>query len=451
MNFFQGRAPASRIALERRFDTQVPLESRSYDADRKNLKLLIYLRWVAVAGQVTTIAFVELVLGIPLPTTAMLLVLLALAGLNLVSLVWLRRGTSDGRWRTLLALVIDLLALTTQLALSGGATNPFVSLYLLPITLSAVLLDRRTTFTLIGLTVVLFSFLVAFGRPLELPSSGLDLFTLYIFGVFLGLLLGAVLVAIFMSEINRNLRQSDERLAALRERAAEEDHILRMGLLASNAAHELGTPLASISVILSDWRRMPRLAKDPDLILEIGAMEAAANRCKKIVTEILMSVSEENLAQPAATTVNDFIEDLVEDWRVARSFSNLRCSSATVSEIEIVPDDTVRQVVQTVLDNAADASPDWVHLHHRILGDRLAIVVADNGPGFSDEIIDRVGIPFQSTKGRAGRGLGLFLVMNTLRKLGGTLIAANQPGGGAEVTIEIPLIALTVPEDLHAR
>ena len=100
-----------------------------------------------------------------------------------------------------------------------------------------------------------------------------------------------MLIVVFMTRIARNLRDRDNGLAALRQQAAEEDHIVRMGLLASGAAHELGTPLASLSVILSDWRRMPALANDPELMEEIAEMQADVQRCKSIVTGILMSAA----------------------------------------------------------------------------------------------------------------------------------------------------------------
>ena len=109
----------------------------------------------------------------------------------------------------------------------------------------------------------------------------------------------------------------------------------------------------------------------------------------------------------------------------------------------MISDIALQQVIGNVLDNALEASPDWVGVDVRRDGDRLSLVVSDHGPGFAPEVLERLGRPYTSTKDGAGRGLGLFLVTNVVRKLGGTVAAANRPGGGAIVSLSLPLEALT--------
>ena len=127
--------------------------------------------------------------------------------------------------------------------------------------LGAVLLEGWAVWATIVVAVACIFALTRAYEPLRLPPHGPDLLALYIGGAMISLAMNAVLIVIFISRINANLQARDERLAALRQRAAEEDHIVRMGLLASGAAHELGTPLATLDVILCDWRRMPKIAK----------------------------------------------------------------------------------------------------------------------------------------------------------------------------------------------
>src|SRR6202044_1352255 len=141
---------------------------------------------------------------------------------------------------------------------------------------------------------------------------------LHILGMLVCFVLDALLLVVFMSRISRNLRNRDARLADLRERAAEEEHIVRMGLLASGAAHELGTPLSTLSVILGDWRRMPGFAADPERPQEIDEMEAQVTRCKGIVSGILLSAGEARGESPVETTVRTFLDDLVAEWRSTR-------------------------------------------------------------------------------------------------------------------------------------
>lgn len=429
-----------------------PATARSPVGDttnRKNLALLIQLRWLAVGGQIATIAFVQAWLDIALPLVPMACVIGALIVLNLLSLVRLRNHAEISNRELLAALMLDVAALTAQLYLSGGATNPFTSLYLLQVILGAVLLDARSTWSLVTLTCASFAGLIVFYRPLQLPHESVDLFRLYIEGMFVGFALNAILLVVFITRIHRNLRERDANLAALRQQAAEEDHIVRMGLLASGAAHELGTPLASLSVILSDWRRMPALTSDPDMAEEMKEMQAALERCKSIVTGILVSAGEARGEASSATTVNTFLTELVDEWQGVRPVSALSFRNEFGADLAIVSDTALKQVVFNVLDNAFEVSPRWVEFVAARYADSLVLRISDKGPGFTPEMLVQLGKPYQSSKGRPGGGLGLFLVVNVVRKLGGVVTAQNRPDGGATVILTLPLATLAIGEHDH--
>jgi two-component system sensor histidine kinase RegB len=411
---------------------------------RKNLLQLIQLRWLAVAGQVVTIATVSLLFHINLPLAQMAGLLLFLVGLNLVGHLRLRARNSVSNGELFLALGLDMAALTGQLYLSGGATNPFISLYLLQIILGAVLLQAWSTWTLVALAAVCFAGLTVAYVPLALPiESANDLFGLHIGGSLICFLIDTVLLVIFIGRITRNLRIRDAHLADLKRRAVEEDHIVRMGLLASGAAHELGTPLATLSVILNDWRRMPVLRADPDLIDEIEDMEGEVRRCKAILTGILLSAGEARGELPVVAGVRDFLHDIVADWRANHPDTAVSYRNTLRPELRIVSDAALRQIVLNVLDNAAEASPGDISFAADREGDDVVLRISDQGPGFAADILDNFGKPYQSTKGRAGGGLGLFLVVNVVRKLGGSVTARNR-GVGAEVTLRLPLSALAI-------
>jgi two-component system sensor histidine kinase RegB len=418
----------------------------------KNINLLIQLRWTAVVGQVLTIGFVHFVMGIELPLMQMVAVLCGSVFLNVISQEWLRRQTDARDRELLLLLLLDVAALTMQLYLSGGATNPFVSLYLLQVTLGAVLLNVRSSWVVVVVTCLCFAGLILVHRPLALPEAMReDLMQLRILGMLICFVLDAALIVVFVTRIARNLRERDEGLAALKQQAAEEDHIVRMGLLASGAAHELGTPLASLSVILSDWRRMPELASNAELMEEIGEMQAGVQRCKSIVTGILMSAGDVRGEAPVVTTVDDFFDELVDEWRVARSVKALVYENRFGDDLPIVSDSALKQVVFNVLDNAMEVSPLWIRMAVEREDDMLLVKVSDMGPGFAKEMLAQLGKPYNSSKGRPGGGLGLFLVVNALRKLGGSVAAENRPVGGALVTLNLPLAALTIGDLKHVE
>lgn len=419
-------------------------------AGLKNMQQLIQLRWFALLGQVLTILAARYTLDIPLPLHAMAWALVLLLLFNLASLWRLRRGRAVSQQALFVSLLVDVGALTAQLYLSGGATNPFVSLYLLQVILGAVLLPRAYSWTILGVTVACFVLLTQFHLPLRIPFGERDgLADPYALGTLLCFALNAVLLLLSVTRINRNLKARDARLADLRQRAAEEEHIVRMGLLASGAAHELGTPLSTLAVILGDWRHMPFFASDPELLREVEEMQAQVLRCKHIVTSILLSAGEDRGELPLVTSVVGFLDELVSEWRATRpAASALAFRDAFDKDVTIVSDSALRQAIHNVLDNAIEASASGVTLTASRAGERLILEVTDNGVGFDAEMLERLGKPYQTSKGRPGGGLGLFLVVNVVRKLGGSVTAGNRPEGGAVVRLSLPLATLQFDEDV---
>lgn len=417
-------------------------------ANRSNLRLLLLLRWIAVGGQLATICAVHFWMGIALPLGPMFAVLWLLIALNGFAWLRLRGQAAITRQELFLGLLADVLALTAQLYMSGGAANPFISLFLLQVMLGAVLLDLRRSAALAAVTVAAFLVLTIWSQPLRLPpAADTSLFALHIQGMFICFVLTALLLLIFVTRITRNLRQRDERLAQLRQQSIEEDHIVRMGLLAAGAAHELGTPLATLSVILNDWRRLPFFRRDAEAGTELRIMEAELERCKSIVRGILISSGELRGEGVIRTEARRFIDDCILDWRGSRSPRELDYENRFAPDTPMLSDVALKQVIVNLLDNALEASPAWVGVKVRREGDRLVLAVSDRGPGFAPEVLERLGKPYVSTKAGPGRGLGLFLVMNVARKLGGTVKAANRPDGGAEVTLSLPLATLNPGKD----
>jgi len=385
--------------------------------------------------------------GIPLPLDRMGELLACLVAFNIASLLRCRYCREVSNTELFVALLVDVAMLTAQLYLSGGATNPFVFLYLLQVILGAVLLKPWSTWTMVAVTCVCFAGLALLSRPLALPfDHGRGLASPYVQGMLICFALNAMLLAVFIKRITRNLRARDARLADLRQRAAEEEHIVRMGLLASGAAHELGTPLATLSVILGDWRRMPAFARNPELLQELGEMQAQLARCKSIVSGILLSAGEARGESSAKTTVVSFLDNLVAEWRSTRPAVDFVYDNRFGDDLPVVSDSALKQMICNVLDNALEASPNWLRLEAARDDETLTLKVTDAGPGFPPGMLAQFGKPYQSSKGRPGGGLGLFLVVNVARTLGGSVAAHNRPEGGASVTLSLPLAAVVIDE-----
>jgi two-component system, sensor histidine kinase RegB len=419
-----------------------------HGARHQNMLHLIQLRWIAVFGQVTTIAAVTAGLGIRLPLPQMLAVLACLIAFNIGShLRWHeRRDVTNGE--LFVALLVDVASLTAQLYFSGGTTNPFAFLYLLQVILSAVLLKAWSTWTIVAITTVCLAGLALFSEPLAMPlEQGHTFPGLYVQGMLICFVLNAGLLVFLITRISRNLRARDTQLAEVRQRAAEEEHIVRMGLLASGAAHELGTPLATLSVILGDWRRMPEFAQNPELQEEIQEMQAQLQRCKTIVSGILLAAGEARGESSARSTIGAFLDELVREWRTSRPVVAFEFEGKVDANFPVVFDSTLKQMVFNVLDNALEASPQWLKFDALREGEMLKMRVTDAGPGFSSATLASFGKPYNSSKGRPGGGLGLFLVVNVARTMGGTVTARNRPEGGAIVELSLPLASIALEQE----
>lgn len=415
------------------------------DAGQRNMRLLVQLRWIAVGGQLLTIAIVHFAMGVRLPLVPLLVAPLLLAAINLATQSLLGRRRAVANSELTAALLLDVVALAWQLHFSGGLANPFASLFLLQVVIGAMLLSPWSSWTIVGAASLGLLAIAVQPVPLPLPPAFGDPFRLYLAGSMVCFALIAVLLVLFITRISRNLRDRDAALAAIRQRAAEEDHIVRMGLLASGAAHELGTPLSSVSVILGDWQRMPRLVQDKDIGQDIADMQAEVARCKAIVSGILLSAGEARGVAPEFTTVRGFLNAVVADWRASRLPGTLDYIDRFGGDVPVVSDPALRQVLGNVIDNAAEVSPDWIGITSLRERDDLVIEIADRGPGFPADMLETFGQPYRSSKGRAGGGLGLFLLVNVLRKLGGSASAENRPSGGAVVRLRLPLDSIARP------
>ncbi len=411
------------------------------------LRQLVQLRWIAVAGQIAAIAVAHFAFDIDLPLATMSFVLAGLVAFNLASLLYWRRRERAGNGAVLASLLVDVAALTAQLYLSGGASNPFVFLYLLQVALGAVLLRTWSSWVMVVVTTLCFVGLVVVDSPVSLPKYGGDgLRDPFVLGLLLCFAINAALLAVFIVRIGRILRARDARLADLRQRAAEEEHIVRMGLLASGAAHELGTPLSTLAVILGDWQHLPHFTSDPELLRDVTEMQAQVLRCKAIVTGILQSAGETRGEAPGETTVRFFFDEAVAQWRESRPVRGFEYRWRFGEDVAIVSDTGLRQMLFNVLDNALEASPEWLALDVLREGERLMLRVEDHGPGFSAATLAHFGEPYNSDKGKPGGGLGLFLSQNVVRTLGGSIRARNGDLG-AIVEVSLPLAVLMLEDE----
>jgi two-component system sensor histidine kinase RegB len=408
------------------------------DAAVENMRQLIQLRWMAVAGQLIAILGAHYGLGVPLLVAPMLGVVALLALANLLFAVTVRRSwVIEGE--LFIALLLDMAALTAQLYLSGGTANPFVWLYLLQIVLGAILLTPVLAWVLVAASTLFYAFLTVERRPLLLPRTVGDLpIDLRAVGEWISLAMVAGLLVLFITRISRNLRSREAYAADLAQRSAEEDGIVRMGLFASGAAHELGTPLSSLSVLVSDWQRDKALARNAGFQEELSDAKAEIERCKAIVSNILHAAGQSRGEAMTSTKVDALLDEIARSWRSINS-TPLAYDASQLRGATVAAEPALRQAIWSLLENAAVASPSGIELAGTVDGERVLILVTDRGEGFPEDQLQSLGKLYQSDKG-PGRGLGLFLASNVARRLGGFLEAENRSDGGAVVRLVLPLV-----------
>ncbi len=195
-------------------------------------------------------------------------------------------------------------------------------------------------------------------------------------------------------------------------------------------------------MILKDWQSLSIPDSGAVLNEDIEMIQREVARCKDIVSSILLSAGQVRGEAAEMVPLADFIRSVAENWRAARRPPTFTWQ-CTVDDIPIISDKIIRQTLSNLLDNAFEASPDWVNLDLTCDGEAIIIRVEDRGAGFSAHALKSFGTPYASTKAGHGRGLGLFLVVNTLRKLGGNAHAENIAHGGAAVTLHIPLSSVS--------
>ncbi len=389
-----------------------------------NLRRLLTARLVLLGGLLPGAWFLDKALNLPLRLAALTAVLGAGMVVTGASLLFAsRRPGTTGNRTLVLQLGLDIVLLTVIASLSGGWTNPLVSLYLVPIAVAATSLSGRATWTLAALCVAAYGLLTRFYLPV-FHLHGMDAagFSLHVTGMWLTFVMAAVLVAYFGTTMAATLRTQERALVAAREQTLRNEQVLGVATLAAGTAHELSTPLASIAVIAAELEADAEGPTRDELRLlldQVGTCRAALRRLR----ESASPVSEPLDAHTLLASVHDQFELL-------RPAVRLRCTldpAATAPRLTV--DDTLRQALLNLLDNAANASAT-VELTARWQPPGVRIDIADRGPGL-------IGAEAAAS---SGMGMGLLLANTSIERAGGSVRALPRPGGGTCVRVELPAL-----------
>ncbi len=423
------------------------------------LRTLVRLRWLAVIGQTITVLFVSLVLGYQFPFAACLAAIALSAWLNVFLTLRWRAGQILSTRAAGLLLAYDVVQLALLLYLTGGLENPFAFLFLVPVTVSATSLSLRWTFALGLMAFVSSSLLSIYHLPLPWPQGeAIALPPTYVAGMWIAILCGTGFSAIYARRMAEEAQMMAAALNATEMVLAREQRLSALDGLAAAAAHELGTPLATIALVAKELKReFPKVSphtEDIDLLLSQSA------RCR----EILAKLSNREQAEDTIfgqVKVSSLLEDLVAPLRGSDVTIDVTC----VAEGAETPEPILRRNpglsygLSNILENAIDFAESRVTIHATWSASAFTLRVVDDGPGFNEFIFDRLGDPFVTTRpgydnspdsdenrSHEGMGLGLFIAKTLLERSGANVTLSNRamPEHGADIRLQWPRSSIDV-------
>ncbi len=407
---------------------------------RVRLRTLVNIRWIAVVGQAVTLTLVHYALDFRLPYLAAMVVVGLSVALNLIVSLTQPLGRSLPDRQAAGFLGYDLVQVTLLLYLTGGLHNPFSVLILAPVTVSATVLSRGSTIGLGLLAGLCITILGLWHEPFPWQTPGFALPDFYLMGVWQALVVATLFIAAYVGSVSEEATQMSGALTATQFALAREQQISQLGALAAAAAHELGSPLATITLVAKEMGR--DLPEDSPLAEDVALLIEQTERCRDILAQLSQTPEREApFARVGLMAQLDLAATPNAVDGVGLVFDGAPDPDTPDSpEPQFPRHAEFQHGVGTIVQNAAQFARTEVRIAARWSADTVRIEIVDDGPGFAPNLLDRLGEPYLST--RAGpegdgehMGLGLFIAQNLLSRLGCRITFTNGAAGGARVAL----------------
>lgn len=406
----------------------------------KNLQRLFLLRNIVIAAQCLTFALAYWVLEMQLQWTEMVTVAALLAVLNLATWLRLRRNWPVSSIEFFAQLLIDVFALSALLYFSGGSTNPFISLYLLPLTIAAAALPWAYTWLMAAITISCYTLLLFYYVPLPHDhEEHISEFNLHVSGMWLAFVLSTVLIAWFVVKMGISIRERDKDLALAREQALRNEQIIALGTLAAGAAHELGTPLATMAIVTGELQN--DYTENSEFQNSIRILRDQITHCKHTLTQLLADAGQARAEDGSGQAADYFLSQVLDKWQLMRPSVKFTYQGKGVQPApQILNTQLLSQSILNLLNNAADASLKHIEIEANWNERELQLEILDYGEGLTGEAAQRAGEAFFTSKAPGqGFGIGLFLANANIERFGGSVRLTNREGGACTKVI-LPLI-----------
>jgi two-component system, sensor histidine kinase RegB len=424
---------------------RVPQTATTDLAPNLALPWVLRLRYGMVAGEAAIIVAIAYVVRLDFPVLRTLAPLAVILASN-VLLGRMRNVSGRFPQETLgVAFVLDTLSLTVMLGLTGGPNNPFSLLYLVQITLSAIVLRKFWTWVLGALSTVCFGLLFFFNRPLAVFQShhveeGLSP---HLIGMWIAFVIAAALITFFTGKIADALRRREQEVLELQDQVSRHERLASMVTLAAGAAHELGTPLGTIAVVARELERYAsNVSKDNATLEDARLIRSEVDRCRIILERMSAQGAQPMGETPERVRLLSLLTQVCDQFPESQR-AVLRIDLTDEALDAVLPVQATAQSIAALIQNALDANIDQraVQIGAAENGSTLQIFVQDRGHGMSDGVLRRIAEPFFTTKEPGkGMGLGTFLVRTFAQNLGGRILFVSSPGEGTTATLELPLI-----------
>lgn len=426
-------------------------------AGRVRLRTLVLLRWMAVAGQTAALVYVRFGLGFDVPLAAGLGVIAVSAWVNIFLMIARPSQGVVRDWEAAAQLAYDVLQLAVLLALTGGVANPFLLLFIAPVAVSAIVLRPTVTIALAGLTYVCIGALALWRLPLPwIPGESYEPPVIYQFGLSAAVLIGLGFTSVYAWRVAAEEERLSAALSEVQNVLAREQKMSALGGLAAAAAHELGTPLATIHLVAKEMER--GMAADSPLLEDVQLLVSQSERCRAILKQ-LTNRKDQGDAVHERLSLQSLLDDAAGRHSdlgrtVTITVESDAPDSARAPEIRRLPE--MIHGLGNLIENAVGFAAEKVDVAAKWTADEITIVIRDDGPGFPPQVLTRLGEPYVSERasGDRGGGLGLgFFIAKTLLERTGARIEANNrtfPRTGAVVRATWSRAAIEAPPMIGA-
>jgi two-component system sensor histidine kinase RegB len=403
-------------------------------ATRQNLWRLTLVRILVLAAQAGSVGFAYLTHLLPLPWVQLSTTLVCSAILCAVTSMRLRASLPVTELEYALQLACDLLIHSVLLYYSGGSTNPFVSYFLVPLTIAAVTLPWVYSLVLSGLALTCYTLLLVQFFPLaSFPLIARE--NLQIYGMWLSFALSAGMITFFAAKMAEELRRQEQWRAQRREEGLRDQQLLAVATEAAGAAHELGTPLATMSVLLKEMRQDHT---DPALLEDLGVLQDQVKACKETLQQLVRAAEANRRMAVVNREASVWISECLNRWHLMRPETTYRYQQAGQGQVPcLAPPPDLTQALLNLLNNAADACPEDLEVTLDWDSENIFISIRDHGAGVPLAIAEQIGKPFFTTKGK-GFGLGLFLSKASVTRAGGSVKLYSHEDGGTLTELLLP-------------